>query len=215
MRAWIPRITCMTETQGLSSSPRLAAQTDGSKSGTSCSGRRDVEHRPQPVLQELSGLTIGMWKSRTHESLYLLVLPSAFVFVVEVQPVRPKAAPRKTSFNSPRLNGLNTLNKSINTSLSASPILKQFVSASPFSRGQQPSTGTTVFAFEVKFGSVAGVDFQVCWEAFGSFRVVVLSRCRGVHLLLEGIGLLVLSLGDSPTCVAHFHHRTPWCGKAG
>lgn len=211
----------MTETQGLSSSPRLAAQTDGSKSGTSGSGRRDVEHLPQPVLQELSGLTIGMWKSRTHESLYLLVLPSAFVFVVEVQPVRPKAAPRKTSFNSPRLNGLNTLNKSINTSLSASPILKQFVSASPFSRGQQPSTGTTVFAFEVKFGSVAGVDFQVCVGrrldlfVLSRCRVVALSRCRVVHLLLEGIGLLVLSLGDSPTCVAHFHHRTPWCGKAG
>ncbi len=174
----------MTETQGWSNSPRLAAQMDGSKSRTSGSWRRDDEPQPQPLLQELSGLKIGMWKSRTHESLYLLVLPSAFVFVVEARPVRPKAVPRKTSFSSPRL---NTLNKSINTSLNASPILKQFVSASPFSRSQQPSSaGTTVFAFEVKFGSIAGVDFQVCWEAFGSRRLVVSSSRRLVSLLPGG-----------------------------
>jgi hypothetical protein len=173
----------MTETEGWSGSPRRSAQADGSKASwtTLGAGSRDDHQRQQPLLQELSGLTIGMWKSRTHESLYLLVIPSAFVFVVESQRLRPKVVPRKTSFSSPRLNGLNSLNKSINTSLNASPILKQFVSASPFSNSRQPSTGTMVFAFEVTFGSVAGVDFQAC--ARTRFHLVLSSERAGVPWL--------------------------------
>lgn len=153
----------MSGSQGRSKSTREAGQTNRSKSTSTTLESGEGQQQQQPLLQELSGLRIGMWKSRKHESLYLLVLPSAFVFVVEGQLAQPKAVPRKTSFSSPRLNGLNSLNKSINTSLNASPILKQFVAASPFSHSQHSSsTGTAVFAFKVEFGSVAGVDFLVC-----------------------------------------------------
>ena len=92
-----------------------------------------------------------MWKSRAHESLYLLVLPDSFVFVVET--TAPVA--RKTSgsaFSSPR-ERLNTLN--------ASPIIKQLVSASPFTYDDRGGgSGGAIFAFEVHHDRVAGVNYQ-------------------------------------------------------
>ena len=152
----------MSERRGMSPGVRHTTTTF-ERRGTPMSTRASPSQRrssespqPKPVLQKLSGLTIGMWKSRAHESLYLLVLPSTFVFVVEAG---PKPSVLRTSLNSPRLVGLNSLN-TLNTSLSASPILKQFVSASPFSCGQHAETGVMMFAFEVRFDSVAGVDYQ-------------------------------------------------------
>ena len=180
------------------------------------SQRRSLESpQPKPVLQKLSGLTIGMWKSRAHESLYLLVLPSTFVFVVETG---PKPSVPRTSLNSPRLVGLNSLNtslNSLNTSLSASPILKQFVSASPFSCGQHAEMGVMVFAFEVRFDSVAGVDYQNPLVRQGRLTLEALGVTRREFCSLDALKVWYGVVGGGTCGVCDFRGCSGVSGLSG
>jgi hypothetical protein len=102
-----------------------------------------------PVIRPLSALTIGMWKSRQHESLYLIVKPEAhvFVFVVHLPESianrQTREAPSPRGLHSPRLN---------------SSLLRQIGASSPFSYDRHVNTGT-VFGFEVAFGNVKGVNY--------------------------------------------------------
>jgi hypothetical protein len=96
-----------------------------------------------------------MWKSRKHESLWIIVVPERelFVFVVE-----PDWGPETTQ----RLSGERSRGEfSVTKSLRRDVVLKQLGAESPFSLHGRSREHGSVFAFEIHWSSgVHGVDYS-------------------------------------------------------
>lgn len=90
----------------------------------------------------LSGLRIGMWRSRKHETLWLIVAPkySKFVFVVEQQ---------DTKVETPRRGALQR----------RSSMLRQLGAHSPFTASSVYTEKSRVFCFDVRYSDIRGVDY--------------------------------------------------------
>lgn len=101
------------------------------------------------TITPLSGLTIGMWKSRKHEHLWILVAPEKEVFVFLVKPWS----------QSSRLSGDHGESKA-KTFQNRDAVLKQLGAESPFSFHPSSARGEgVVFGFEVGWKHVKGVNY--------------------------------------------------------
>lgn len=104
------------------------------------------------TITPLSGLTIGMWKSRKHEHLWILVAPQKEMFVFLVKPwshdcrVSPECGGRESR--------VKTFHK-------REAVLKQFGAESPFSFHSSSERGEgVIFGFEVGWRHVKGVNYR-------------------------------------------------------
>lgn len=103
-----------------------------------------------PTITPLSGLAIGMWKSRKHEHLWILVAPEKEIFVFLVKPWREEG----------RLSGEHGESR-VKTFQNRDAVLKQFGAESPFSFHPSSERGEgVVFGFEVGWKHVKGVNYQ-------------------------------------------------------
>ena len=117
-------------TREYGSSPRSAKIVDKVK---------DVDYQ----LVVLSGLKIGMWSSREHEALWLLVLRTKSLFVFIVEPL---------NVNSQKVRNIRFPTKTA--------LLRLTGAASPFDRSRKDRDRHAVIAFEVSWNNISGVSYE-------------------------------------------------------
>lgn len=104
------------------------------------------------TITPLSGLTIGMWKSRKHEHLWILVVPEKEMFVFLVKPW-------SDAHRVPTQQGGGESRRK--TFQKRDAMLKQFGAESPFSFHPSHGRGEgVVFGFEVEWRHVKGVNYS-------------------------------------------------------